>query len=321
MRKGRQYRIFDASPKPGLSNYLSEANIEDNNRSTKNLGEYVQETPIENLYIIAAGNVPPNPSELLVSKSMIKLLEDLKELCDIVIIDGTPCELVADSIILSRIVDSTIIITAHKSTKKDALQRVIKNIQNVGGKISGIVVNKMPATTKRYGQKYYYYGESSKSKNKKNKNKKMEFNLDVFKKKKSSTDRIESDIAKLQQEINQAEELKNKSIDNNNNEVQEFQQEWHNIETVNHYIDSNNNDSIQNQLQNDDYNNSNFEQQKEEHNTISNEINNFEENQNNQDLGSTNTETQSNANSFVDKTNQIMQQINEYIEKEKNNNN
>ena len=61
---------------------------------------------------IAAGNVPPNPSELLVSPQMLKLLEDLKEICDLVIIDGTPCELVADSIILSRIVDSCIIITA-----------------------------------------------------------------------------------------------------------------------------------------------------------------------------------------------------------------
>ena len=48
-----------------------------------------------------------------------KLLEDLKEVCDIVIIDGTPCELVTDSIILSRIVDSTVVVTAYKETKKE----------------------------------------------------------------------------------------------------------------------------------------------------------------------------------------------------------
>ena len=54
---------------------------------------------------------------------MVSLLDRLKELCDLVIIDGTPCELVTDAIILSRIVDSTVIVTAHKQTKKDDLQK------------------------------------------------------------------------------------------------------------------------------------------------------------------------------------------------------
>ncbi len=49
---------------------------------------------------------------------MITLFDELKKLCDIIIIDGTPCELVTDSVILSRIVDSTVIVTAHKITKK-----------------------------------------------------------------------------------------------------------------------------------------------------------------------------------------------------------
>lgn len=108
-----------------------------------------------------AGSIPPNPSELLVSPKMIKLLDKLKQAFDIVIIDGTPCDLVTDAVILSRIVDSTLIVTAHKVTKKDALERVIKNIQNVGGKLTGVVVNKIPISGKRYEKQYYYYGESS----------------------------------------------------------------------------------------------------------------------------------------------------------------
>ena len=170
-RKGRQYTIFGVYPKPGLSNFLAEAEIDDNGNLTKNIGEYIQETEIDNLYVIAAGNVPPNPSELLVSQQMVKMLEQLKEMCDLVIIDGTPCELVADSIILSRIVDSTIIVAAHKVTKKDALERVVKNINNVGGKLAGVVINKMPTLKSGYGDKYYYYGGSS-SKDKVNLNKK-----------------------------------------------------------------------------------------------------------------------------------------------------
>lgn len=159
MRKGRQYAIFGVSPKPGLSNFLSQVQIDQNGRLSEDVGNYIQPTEVENLYVITAGNVPPNPSELLVSAQMISLLDSLKGACDLIVIDGTPSELVTDSVILSRIVDSTVIVTAHKVTKKDALERVVKNIKNVGGKIAGVVINKVPISAKRYGEKYYYYGE------------------------------------------------------------------------------------------------------------------------------------------------------------------
>lgn len=170
MRKGRQYVIFGTSPKPGLSNYLSQVEIDENENLSEEIVDYIQETKVENLYLMPAGNVPPNPSELLVSAQMIKLLDELKDICDIIIIDGTPCELVTDSIILSRIVDSTIIVTAYKLTKKEALERVIKNIQNVGGKLAGVVINKMPISDKKYEERYYYY-EEEQSKKKKRKRK------------------------------------------------------------------------------------------------------------------------------------------------------
>ena len=153
MRKGRQYSIYGVSPRPGLSNYLAESK---ENCGIEEIEKYVQETEVENLYIIPAGNVPPNPSELLISPQMNNLLEELKEVCDIIIIDGTPCELVTDSVILSRIVDSTVIVAAAKETKKDSLGRVINNIQNVGGKLAGVVLNKVPIDAKKYEKSYYY---------------------------------------------------------------------------------------------------------------------------------------------------------------------
>ena len=155
MRKGRQYTIFGAAPKPGLSNCLAE--MEMTNQNDGDISRYIQKTEVENLLLIPAGSIPPNPSELLVSEQMMKLLNDLKEVCDLIIIDGTPCELVTDSVILSRIADSTMIVTAHKETKKENLDRVIKNIQNVGGKLAGVVINKMPISAKKYNEKYYYH--------------------------------------------------------------------------------------------------------------------------------------------------------------------
>ena len=159
MRKGRQYTIFGAAPKPGLSNCLAE--MEMTNQNDWDISRYIQKTEVENLLLIPAGSIPPNPSELLVSEQMMKLLNDLKEVCDLIIIDGTPCELVTDSLILTRLVDSTIIVTANKQTKKEDLKKVINNIQNVGGKISGIVLNKIPMSAKKYEQSYYYGSTST----------------------------------------------------------------------------------------------------------------------------------------------------------------
>ena len=164
MRKGRQYAIFGISPKPGLSNLLAE--FDEETGKAEDILEYIQETEVDNLYVISAGNVPPNPSELLVSPQMAKVLDKLKDMCDIIIIDGTPCEIVTDSVILSRIVDATVVVTAHKITKKDALQRVVKNIKNVGGNLAGVVINKVPISSKRYGEKYYYYGNDKNTRTK-----------------------------------------------------------------------------------------------------------------------------------------------------------
>lgn len=163
MRQGRQYSIFGASPRPGLSNYLSGIDVSEEIEDSEDIYNYIQETDVENLYLIAAGNIPPNPSELLISPQMVNLLEQLKEVFDIVIIDGTPSQLVTDSLILTRLVDSTVVVTASKQTKKEDLKKIINNIQNIGGKISGVVVNKIPISAKKYEQSYYYGSKSTRN--------------------------------------------------------------------------------------------------------------------------------------------------------------
>lgn len=163
MRKGRIYNIFGVLPRPGLSNYLSGVN--ENDYQVENLGDFLRETEVPNLYVMPAGNIPPNPSELLITPQMVNLLEQLKQQCDLIIIDGTPSRLVTDAVILSRIVDSTIIVTAHNQTKKDDLQRVIRDIKNVGGKIAGVVYNKIPVSAKKYNETYYYSAISQKAQN------------------------------------------------------------------------------------------------------------------------------------------------------------
>lgn len=157
MRKGRQYTIFEVSPKPGLSNYLVDYSEEEK----PSLEEYIQRTEVEGLSVIVAGSIPPNPSELLTSDAMMNLIEELKEMYDILIIDGPPTQLVTDSLILTRMVDSTVIVTVSRVTKKSNLHKMVDSIQNVGGKIAGVVLNKIPVSAKQYKQTYYY-GENNK---------------------------------------------------------------------------------------------------------------------------------------------------------------
>ena len=164
MRKGRQFSIFNVSPTPGLSNYLSGINS-NGEESSPNILSYIKETEVENLYLITAGNIPPNPSELLVSEQMIQAVEELKNICDLVIFDGTPSNLVTDAVIVSRYVDTTLIVSAYKTTKMDDLEKVKRDIENVGGKIAGVVINKLPMSQKQY-YATYYYGSSNLNMNK-----------------------------------------------------------------------------------------------------------------------------------------------------------
>lgn len=153
MRKGRQHNIFQVSNENGLSECLREIK---NSEDYKTLKNYIKQTNVPKVHIITIGAVPPNPSELLSSGKLSELIQMLKCIYDVVIIDGTPCNLVADSIPVSRIVDSTVLVTECRRTKIEDLKNVMKLIQNVGGNIEGAILNKKEMKSKEYGKGYYY---------------------------------------------------------------------------------------------------------------------------------------------------------------------
>lgn len=153
MRKGRMHSIFNIDKKPGLSNYLSGVS---DVKGKDNILNYIKKTEIDNLNVIPAGDVPPNPSELLGNNRMEDLITTLRNMFDIIIFDGTPCLLVTDALILAGKLDSTLIVTSYKITKMGNVEKIKKSIENVGGKIAGIVLNKIPISAKKYGNTYYY---------------------------------------------------------------------------------------------------------------------------------------------------------------------
>lgn len=153
MRKGRLHKIFKLSNSKGLSNLLID-NV------TKNYKKYIKETKVENLSIITAGVVPPNPSELLNSEANKKLIEKLEKDYDYIIFDCVPTNGLPDSLIVSSLVDKAIIVCAANVTPTELLQKTKNTLQNVDADIAGIVVNKTKASYNKYYGHYYgkYYG-------------------------------------------------------------------------------------------------------------------------------------------------------------------
>lgn len=218
MRRGRQHNIFELSNNKGLSNYLI-LSVKD---SQDALGEYIQRTLIDNLYVITAGIVPPNPSELLTSTKMVNLIKTLEEMADIVIFDSTPSAMVTDALAISRYVGSTLIVASHKKTKMEVLKQIKKNIENVGGKVSGVILNRVPLSKREYGKSYYY--ESSivastakgrKSKKKSKSNEPIEANSGVFGGLFKGNAKVEDKkVEQMKQKLDKVDEEKSNQVTN-----------------------------------------------------------------------------------------------------------
>jgi len=112
-------------------------------------------TETENLRIIPSGPIPPNPVELLASKRFKRLLDQLADKYDRIILDGPPHHGFADILVLSQQVGGIVLVSSIGETSREALRHFKKGINNVNGVILGCIVNKVN-TAKRYGYRSYY---------------------------------------------------------------------------------------------------------------------------------------------------------------------
>ena len=214
MRRGRQHEIFDLQNNRGLSNYLI-LSVKD---SQDALAEYIHPTSVDNLYVITAGIVPPNPSELLTSAKMVNLIKTLESMADIVIFDSTPSTMVTDAMAISRYVGSTIIVASYKKTKMEVLKQIKKNIENVGGKVSGVILNRIPLNKREYGKSYYYESSVVLSGNKEKRRKpftKLFSGVGIFG---GNSNKVEENkVEEMKQKLDRVDEEKNNGLENKNN--------------------------------------------------------------------------------------------------------
>jgi capsular exopolysaccharide synthesis family protein len=148
LRKPKIHKIFNLSNEKGLSTYLS---------SQDQLEEVLHHTYIENLTLIPAGPIPPNPSELLDKPEMANLLYSLREKYDYIILDNAPVGLVTDGQLCGKHADLNIFILRHGVSKKEQIGYINQLSESKMMANIALVVNDIQGRGFGYGNKYYYY--------------------------------------------------------------------------------------------------------------------------------------------------------------------
>jgi capsular exopolysaccharide synthesis family protein len=113
------------------------------------------QTEEDNLRVLTAGPLPPNPAELLGSQRMRAVMDLLKADADLVIFDSPPLEAVTDSAILSSLVDGTLLVVDTARSRRRAVRLAREALERAGAKVLGAVLNRVPAPS---GVGYDYYG-------------------------------------------------------------------------------------------------------------------------------------------------------------------
>ncbi|MCU0594045.1 MAG: polysaccharide biosynthesis tyrosine autokinase [Desulfobacterota bacterium] len=166
MRKPSLHKILGYPRDKGLSSILV-GNCE--------LRDALITTQVPNLDIIPCGPIPPNPSEILGSPKMSKLIEFLRKSYSKIIIDSPPITAVTDAVVLGRLVDGTVLVIRAGDTPREIVKNGLSQLKGVNSPILGAVLNGVDMDRDGYyyyQYYYYYYGEDGERKKKVHKTKK-----------------------------------------------------------------------------------------------------------------------------------------------------
>jgi polysaccharide biosynthesis transport protein len=147
MRRPRCHKILNLKNEVGLSTWLS--------RDIK-FDRVIQQHDIPNLYVMTAGPIPPNPSELLSSIKLRVLLDDLLEHFDHIVIDSPPVIHVTDALIVSPHVDGVVIVIKSSHTPREAVLRAKQALFDVNARLFGVVLNCIDLKNESYYYNYKY---------------------------------------------------------------------------------------------------------------------------------------------------------------------
>jgi capsular exopolysaccharide synthesis family protein len=149
-RKPVLRKVFGILREEGLTDLLT---------GKMGLNEAIAATKVENLTLLPSGGIPPNPSELLGSKRMESLIEQIKRDYDFTIFDSPPVLAVTDAAILGSKLDGAVLIASTGKTDKAALRRTREILDRVRTNVLGVIMHMVKPVSGRYSyySNYYYY--------------------------------------------------------------------------------------------------------------------------------------------------------------------
>lgn len=148
MRRPRVHTLFNLSNTHGLSNLLiGEARAK----------QAIKTTNVPNLHVMTSGPIPPNPSELLGSQRMKKVIHGLSKFYDRIIFDSPPALTVTDANILGTMVNGVVVVVRTSSTARELARRGTSQLRSVNARILGTVLNHVPKGPDSYYYHSYYH--------------------------------------------------------------------------------------------------------------------------------------------------------------------
>jgi len=149
LRRPTVHKIFKLNPAHGLSTFLS--------RQVE-IDTLVHKLWVPNLYVLPCGPIPPNPGELISSERMKEALRALSGKFDHILIDSPPLINVTDPVILSTLVDGVILVVQAGRSTRDVLRRARQELNSVGAKVFGVVLNNLDIKREGYDSYVATYG-------------------------------------------------------------------------------------------------------------------------------------------------------------------
>lgn len=140
LRRPSLHTIFGIPAEPGLTTAI----LEGGKMALR------QKTAVEGLEVVASGQIPPNPSELLGSRRFEEVLGGLLNEADIVLLDTPPIVAVSDAAILASKVDGVLLVVNAGKTKRDTARRAKALLAKVNANILGVVLNNAPLDRSMY---------------------------------------------------------------------------------------------------------------------------------------------------------------------------
>lgn len=157
LRRPSLHRALDVLREPGLTNLLI---------GDAQPRETIRPNVLPNLDFLPAGPFPPNPSELLNSKAMGRLLEELEGRYDQIVIDSPPVLAVTDAAVLAVHTDGAVLVLRSGETEQRTAERSVEQLRRLGVRVFGAVLNEVSASApdeSYYLQYYYSYHPSTES--------------------------------------------------------------------------------------------------------------------------------------------------------------